>query len=163
MSRIGLKFSQMILHTSTSKMMNNLPFLLVVLHKPTLWPSTFKLCAFSRSHFLTDFFWMLHYTVIYMYDFGDAAPSIVQGTGSDLYLILLFEGMVGGRFVPPSNKRMTQIAASAGGRKKNSHRSCGPPVRTHLHTANQSYMIWIWMTCVFGIRIRMRVDLLFLL
>ena len=43
MSRIGLKFSQMILHTSTSKMMNNLPFLLVVLHKPTLWPSTFKL------------------------------------------------------------------------------------------------------------------------
>ena len=22
-----------------------------------------------------------------------------------------------------------------------SHRSCGPPVRTHLHTANQSYMI----------------------
>ena len=42
MSRIGLKFSQMILHTSTSKMMNNLPFLLVVLHKPTLWPSTFK-------------------------------------------------------------------------------------------------------------------------
>ena len=44
-----------------------------------------------------------------------------------------------------------------------SHRSCGHPVRTHLHTANQSYMIWIWMTCVFGIRLRMRVDLLFLL
>ena len=43
MSRIGLKFSQMILHTSTSKMMNNLPFLLVVLHKPTLWPSTLML------------------------------------------------------------------------------------------------------------------------
>ena len=42
MSRIGLKFSEMILHTSTSKMMNNLPFILVVLHKPTLWPSTFK-------------------------------------------------------------------------------------------------------------------------
>ena len=42
-----------------------------------------------------------------------------------------------------------------------SHRSCGHPVRTHLHTANQSYMIWIWMTCVFGIRVRMRVDLLF--
>ena len=37
-----------------------------------------------------------------------------------------------------------------------------PPVRTHLHTANQSYMIWIWMTCVFGIRVRMRVDLLFI-
>ena len=46
MSRIGLKFSQMILHTSTSKMMNNLPFLLVVLHKPTLWPSTFKVRAY---------------------------------------------------------------------------------------------------------------------
>ena len=42
-----------------------------------------------------------------------------------------------------------------------SHDSSGPPVRTHLHTANQSYMIWIWMTCVFGIRVRMRVDLLF--
>ena len=44
--------------------------------------------------------------------------TIVRGTGSDLYLILLFEGMVGGgggRFVPPSNKRVTQIAASAGG------------------------------------------------
>ena len=56
-------------------------------------------------------------TVIYMYDFGDAAPvlTIIQGTGSDLYLILLFEGMVGGRFVPPLNKRMMQIAASAGG------------------------------------------------
>ena len=40
--------------------------------------------------------------------------------------------------------------------------SSGPPVRTHLHTANQSYMIWIWMTCVFGIRVRMRVDLLFI-
>ena len=39
---LGWKFSQMILHTSTSKMMNNLPFLLVVLHKPTLWPSTFN-------------------------------------------------------------------------------------------------------------------------
>ena len=44
MSRIGFEiFLQMILHTSTSKMMNNLPFLLVVLHKPTLWPSTFKI------------------------------------------------------------------------------------------------------------------------
>ena len=48
-----------------------------------------------------------------------------------------------------------------GGRNFFSHRSCGHPVRTHLHTANQSYMIWIWMTCVFGIRVRMRVDLLF--
>ena len=60
---------------------------------------------------------MLHYTVIYIHDFGDAAPvlTIIQGTGSDLYLFLLFEGIVGGRFVPPLNKRMTQIAASAGG------------------------------------------------
>ena len=40
---------------------------------------------------------MLHYTVIYMHDFGDAALvlTIIQGTGRDLYLILLFEGMVG--------------------------------------------------------------------
>ena len=42
----------------------------------------------------------------------------------------------------------------AGARNFFSHRSCGHPVRTHLHTANQSYMIWIWMTCVFGIRVR---------
>ena len=51
MSRIGLKFSQMILHTSTSKMMNNLPFLLVVLHKPTLWPSTFN---YLSAHMILD-------------------------------------------------------------------------------------------------------------
>ena len=38
----GLKFSQMILHTETSKLMYNWYFLFVVLHKPTLLPSTFK-------------------------------------------------------------------------------------------------------------------------
>ena len=42
MSLFGLKFSQMILHTETSKLMNNWYFLFVVLHKPTLLPSTFK-------------------------------------------------------------------------------------------------------------------------
>ena len=42
MSPFGLKFSQMILHTETSKLMYNWPFLFVVLHKPTLLPSTFK-------------------------------------------------------------------------------------------------------------------------
>ena len=59
MSRIGLKFSQMILHTSTSKMMNNLPFLLVVLHKPTLWPSTFKagFCSLSQKWLLLTQAW----------------------------------------------------------------------------------------------------------
>ena len=44
--------------------------------------------------------------------------TIVRGTGGDLYVILLIEGRGGGggRFVPPSNKRMTQkITASAGG------------------------------------------------
>ena len=41
--------------------------------------------------------------------------TIIQGTGRDLYLILLFEEMVGGRFVPPLNKRMTQIAVSTRG------------------------------------------------
>ena len=40
--RFGLKFSQMILHTETSKLMYNWSFLFVVLHKPTLLPSTFK-------------------------------------------------------------------------------------------------------------------------
>ena len=43
MSVFELKFSQMILHTETSKLMYNWSFLLVVLHKPTLLPSTFKI------------------------------------------------------------------------------------------------------------------------
>ena len=42
MSPFGLKFSQMILHTETSKLMYNWSFLCVVLHKPTLLPSTFN-------------------------------------------------------------------------------------------------------------------------
>ena len=62
---------------------------------------------------------------------------------------------------------------SGGMRNYFSHCSSGPPVRTHLHTANQrrgffffplnlwGYMIWIFMTCVFGIRLRMRVDLFY--
>ena len=41
MSAFGLKFSQMILHTEISKLMYNWSFLFVVLHKPTLLPSTF--------------------------------------------------------------------------------------------------------------------------
>ena len=42
MSPFGLKFSQMILHAETSKLMYNWSFLFEVLHKPTLLPSTFK-------------------------------------------------------------------------------------------------------------------------
>ena len=42
MSPFGLTFSQMILHTETSKLIYNWSFLFVVLHKPTLLPSTFK-------------------------------------------------------------------------------------------------------------------------
>ena len=42
MSLFGLKFSQMILHTETSKLMYNWSFLFEVLHKPTFLPSTFK-------------------------------------------------------------------------------------------------------------------------
>ena len=41
--RLGLKFSQMILHTETSKLMYNWSYLFVVLHKPTLLPSTFNI------------------------------------------------------------------------------------------------------------------------
>ena len=41
MSLFGLEFSQMILHTETSKLMY-WSFLFDVLHKPTLLPSTFK-------------------------------------------------------------------------------------------------------------------------
>ena len=44
MSLFGLKYSQMILHTETSKLlMYSWSFLFVVLHKPTLLPSTFNL------------------------------------------------------------------------------------------------------------------------
>ena len=43
MSPFGLKFSQMILHTETSKLMYNWSYLFVVLHKPTLLPSTFNI------------------------------------------------------------------------------------------------------------------------
>ena len=42
MSPFGLKFSPMILHTETSKLMYNWSFLFEVLHKPTLLLSTFK-------------------------------------------------------------------------------------------------------------------------
>ena len=40
MSPFGLKFSQMILHTETSKLMYSWSFLFEVLHKPTPLPST---------------------------------------------------------------------------------------------------------------------------
>ena len=42
MSPFGLKFSQMILHTETSKLVYNWSFLFEDLHKPTLLPNTFK-------------------------------------------------------------------------------------------------------------------------
>ena len=42
MSPFGLQFSQMILHTETSKLMYNWSFLFVVLQKLTLLSSTFK-------------------------------------------------------------------------------------------------------------------------
>ena len=51
MSPLGLKFSQMILHTETSKLMYNLSVLFEVLHKPTLLPSTFK--SISQSRFFS--------------------------------------------------------------------------------------------------------------
>ena len=47
MSPFGLKFSQMILHTETSKLMYNWSFLFEVLHKPTLLPSTFNILFLS--------------------------------------------------------------------------------------------------------------------
>ena len=48
MSPFGLEFSQMILHTETSKLIYNWSFLFVVLHKPTLLPSTFTGPGSSR-------------------------------------------------------------------------------------------------------------------
>ena len=56
MSLFGLKFSQMILHTETSKLMYNWPFLFVALHKPTLLPSTFNIV---EARFFFFFFFMM--------------------------------------------------------------------------------------------------------
>ena len=50
MSPFWLKFSQMILHTETSKLMYNWCFLFEVLHKPTLLPSTFKLNSHKSNN-----------------------------------------------------------------------------------------------------------------
>ena len=54
MSPFGLKFPQLILHTQTSKLMYNWPFLFEVLHKPTLLPSTFKMQTLEKSLFTPE-------------------------------------------------------------------------------------------------------------
>ena len=59
MSLFGLKFSQMILHTETSKLMYNWSFLFEVLHKPTLLPCTFNcyhLVGFLKCAFVMNVF-----------------------------------------------------------------------------------------------------------
>ena len=59
MSLFGLKFTQMILHTETSKLMYNWSFLFEVLHKPTLLPSTFnEKVLLSRDITFHDFYWI---------------------------------------------------------------------------------------------------------
>ena len=57
MSLFELKFSQIILHTETSKLMYNWSFLFVVLHKQTLLPSTFN--GASEVQFCEDLFLLL--------------------------------------------------------------------------------------------------------
>ena len=54
MSLVGLKFSQMILHTETSKLMYKWSFLFEVLHKPTLLPSTFNWKKYPCSKYVID-------------------------------------------------------------------------------------------------------------
>ena len=63
MSPFGLKFSQMILHTETSKLMYNWSFLFVVLHKPTLLPSTFKVYSSSCE---PNYYSFLAFMVVFM-------------------------------------------------------------------------------------------------
>ena len=53
-SPFGLKFSQMILHTETSKLVYNWSFLFVVLHKPTLLPSTFNTNSSTKTTFVIN-------------------------------------------------------------------------------------------------------------
>ena len=57
MSPFGLKFSQMILHTETSKLMYNWSFLFEVLHKPTLLPSTFNQRCKSICEKMSGIIW----------------------------------------------------------------------------------------------------------
>ena len=52
MSPFGLKFSQMNLRTETSKLMYIWSFFFVVLHKPTLLPSTFNIYFLPQFSFL---------------------------------------------------------------------------------------------------------------
>ena len=81
MSLFGLKFSQMILHTETSKLMYNWSFLFVVLHKPTLLPSTFNL-------FQTKELW--HYTV-YLNQGGVRSLSHLPAwTASGRHILAIF-------------------------------------------------------------------------
>ena len=54
MSPFGLKISQMIFHTETSKRMYNWSFLFVVLHKPTLLPSTLKAELRNRFNLISE-------------------------------------------------------------------------------------------------------------
>ena len=69
MSPFGLKFSQMILHTETSKLMYNWSFLFVVLHKPTLLPSTFNInspLTFTEMHIAYQCFHILYSCLIFL-------------------------------------------------------------------------------------------------
>ena len=68
MSPIGLIISQMILHTETSKLMYNWSFLFVVLHKPTLLPSTFKYTPKSQQ-FPRNFLRLAYNTLLCGLDF----------------------------------------------------------------------------------------------
>ena len=67
MSLFELNFLQMILQTEASKLMYNWSFLCLVLHKPTLLPSTFKcrkeihtLCKHSEREISIPIFLLLY-------------------------------------------------------------------------------------------------------
>ena len=57
MSPFGLKFSQMILHTETSKLMYNWSFLFLVLHKPTFLPRQGENVNVPSKHINASVYW----------------------------------------------------------------------------------------------------------
>ena len=70
MSPFGLKFTQMILHTETSKLMYNWSFPFVVLHKPTLLPSTFNQLTLFYECWCNGLLKYVSFHILFVFCFG---------------------------------------------------------------------------------------------
>ena len=78
--RLGWNFHQMIFHTETSKLMYNWSFLFVVLHKPTLLPSNFKVplpkVPCTTSHLNRPRTWFDVYDLIIECPMSNTTPMV---------------------------------------------------------------------------------------